>query len=127
MRIDNDPNTAAWGLWPTSHHTLMGDVRVDGLPVHLSKTDWEIARGLRLRQTYTLSDFRFQDDVQYGDADDDGAILFDDSRAGVRREPDAVKILSGVLEDEDGVTLIVPAAPIDQLLEPPPPPPEGRT
>jgi crotonobetainyl-CoA:carnitine CoA-transferase CaiB-like acyl-CoA transferase len=22
----------------------MGDVRVDGLPVHLSKTDWEIRR-----------------------------------------------------------------------------------
>ena len=31
------------------------------------------------------------------------------------------------LSDEDGVTLIVPAAPIDQLIEPPPPPPEGRT
>lgn len=29
--------------------------------------DWEIVDGLRLRQTYTLSDFRFQDDVQYGD------------------------------------------------------------
>ena len=29
--------------------------------------DWEIADGLRLRQTWTWSDFRFQDDVQYGD------------------------------------------------------------
>lgn len=29
--------------------------------------DWEIADGLRLRQTYTLSDFRFRDDAQYGD------------------------------------------------------------
>lgn len=29
--------------------------------------DWEVARGLRLRQTWTLSDFRFRDDVQYGD------------------------------------------------------------
>jgi len=27
------------------HHTEMGDVRVDGLPVHLSATDWEISRG----------------------------------------------------------------------------------
>ena len=27
------------------HHREMGDVRVDGLPVHLSATDWEITRG----------------------------------------------------------------------------------
>lgn len=44
-RIDHDPNTSAWGLWPTVKHTYMGDVRVDGMPVHLSRTDWEIARG----------------------------------------------------------------------------------
>jgi len=44
-RIDGDPTTAAWGLWPTVHHAKMGDVRVDGLPVHLSKTDWELHRG----------------------------------------------------------------------------------
>ena len=43
-RIDDDPNTSAWGLWPSVHHTLMGDVRVDGLPIHLSETDWEIPR-----------------------------------------------------------------------------------
>lgn len=29
--------------------------------------DWTLAEGLRLRQTWTYSDFRFQDDVQYGD------------------------------------------------------------
>jgi iron complex outermembrane receptor protein len=29
--------------------------------------DWTIGRGLRLRQTYTLSDFRFDGDTQYGD------------------------------------------------------------
>lgn len=29
--------------------------------------DWTIGRGLRLRQTYTLSDFRFDGDAQYGD------------------------------------------------------------
>lgn len=44
-RVDEDPNTAAWGLWPTVHHTEMGDVRVDGLPVHLSETDWAMQRG----------------------------------------------------------------------------------
>jgi crotonobetainyl-CoA:carnitine CoA-transferase CaiB-like acyl-CoA transferase len=44
-RVDHDPSTASFGLWPTAHHTSMGDVRVDGLPVHLSATDWRIARG----------------------------------------------------------------------------------
>ncbi len=44
-RIDRDPNTAAWGLWPTVRHTKMGAVRVDGLPVHFSKTDWKMERG----------------------------------------------------------------------------------
>ena len=44
-RIDHDPGTSEFGLWPTVHHTKMGDVRVDGLPAHLSKTDWKIERG----------------------------------------------------------------------------------
>ncbi len=41
-RIDGDPNVAAWGLWPEVDHPAMGPVRVDGIPVHLSETDWEI-------------------------------------------------------------------------------------
>jgi crotonobetainyl-CoA:carnitine CoA-transferase CaiB-like acyl-CoA transferase len=45
QRIDEDPSTAAWGLWPEVQHSAMGEVRVDGLPVHLSATDWELARG----------------------------------------------------------------------------------
>ncbi len=44
-RIDRDPATEAWGLWPTVKHSAIGSVRVDGLPVHLSESDWEIARG----------------------------------------------------------------------------------
>ena len=44
-RIDKDPSTEAWGLWPTVVHRDMGEVRVDGLPVHLSKTDWELENG----------------------------------------------------------------------------------
>ena len=44
-RIDKDSSTEAWGLWPTVVHRDMGDVRVDGLPVHLSKTDWELENG----------------------------------------------------------------------------------
>ncbi len=44
-RIDHDAGTSAWGLWPTVHHTEMGDVGVDGIPLHLSETDWRIERG----------------------------------------------------------------------------------
>jgi crotonobetainyl-CoA:carnitine CoA-transferase CaiB-like acyl-CoA transferase len=44
-RIERDPNTPAWGLWPEVEHAAIGRVRVDGLPVHLSRTDWSIARG----------------------------------------------------------------------------------
>ena len=44
-RIDHDENTRAFGLFPTVLHAKMGQVRVDGLPVHLSRTDWSIVRG----------------------------------------------------------------------------------
>jgi len=44
-RIEHDPSTSAWGLWPEVEHGAIGRVRVDGLPVHLSRTDWSIARG----------------------------------------------------------------------------------
>jgi len=47
-RIDGDPATAAWGLWPTVVHDAIGEVRVDGLPVHLSDTDWAIGAGAPL-------------------------------------------------------------------------------
>jgi crotonobetainyl-CoA:carnitine CoA-transferase CaiB-like acyl-CoA transferase len=44
-RIEQDANTAAWGLWPTATHREMGTLPVDGIPVHLSETDWHISRG----------------------------------------------------------------------------------
>ena len=44
-RIDHDPRTADWGLWPTATHTKHGRIRVDGLPVHLERTDWAVERG----------------------------------------------------------------------------------
>ncbi len=44
-RIDHDPNTEAWGLWPTVQQSAMGDVRVDGIPVHMSQSDWSMERG----------------------------------------------------------------------------------
>jgi crotonobetainyl-CoA:carnitine CoA-transferase CaiB-like acyl-CoA transferase len=47
-RIDGDASTAAWCLWPEVGHDAMGTVRVDGIPVHLSETDWRIATGAPL-------------------------------------------------------------------------------
>ncbi len=44
-RIDDDPATSDWGLWPTVTHAEMGRIRVDGVPVHFSRTDWVIERG----------------------------------------------------------------------------------
>jgi crotonobetainyl-CoA:carnitine CoA-transferase CaiB-like acyl-CoA transferase len=44
-RIDEDPDLDAWGLFPRVHHPLLGDVRVEGLPVHLSESDWAAAKG----------------------------------------------------------------------------------
>jgi len=68
-RIDNDPNTAAWGLWPTVHHREMGDVRVDGEPVHMSDDDWVIARGAPCLGEH--NDYVFGDILGYSPAEID--------------------------------------------------------
>jgi crotonobetainyl-CoA:carnitine CoA-transferase CaiB-like acyl-CoA transferase len=44
-RIEDDESTIDWGLWPWTMHREIGAVRVDGVPMHLSETDWVIARG----------------------------------------------------------------------------------
>lgn len=44
-RIEDDPGTTAFGLWPSVMHSKMGRVRVDGLPFHLSETEWRIRSG----------------------------------------------------------------------------------
>jgi crotonobetainyl-CoA:carnitine CoA-transferase CaiB-like acyl-CoA transferase len=44
-RIEDDPTTGNFGLWPTIEHTAMGEVQVDGMPVHFSETDWQMQRG----------------------------------------------------------------------------------
>lgn len=44
-RIDEDPDLDAWGLFPSVGHPLMGEVRVEGLPVHLSESDWSADKG----------------------------------------------------------------------------------
>ena len=44
-RIEHDPRTSSWDLWPWVHHDEIGDTRVEGIPIHLSETDWVISHG----------------------------------------------------------------------------------
>ena len=44
-RIEHDPNTEAWGLFPTVEHEEMGSIRVDGMAVRLSETPATIEKG----------------------------------------------------------------------------------
>ncbi|MEO5899639.1 MAG: CoA transferase [Ilumatobacteraceae bacterium] len=44
-RTDEHAGNTAWGLFPTVTHTKHGSLRVDGLPVHLSRTDWKLEHG----------------------------------------------------------------------------------
>ena len=44
-RIERDPNTKAWGLFPTVEHAEMGSARVDGMAVALSETPATIEKG----------------------------------------------------------------------------------
>jgi crotonobetainyl-CoA:carnitine CoA-transferase CaiB-like acyl-CoA transferase len=44
-RIEHDPRTRDWGLWPTVEHPVLGPTVVDGLPVHFSGADWSMQRG----------------------------------------------------------------------------------
>ena len=44
-RIETDSSTDSFDLWPTITHTEIGEVRVDGNPVHFSESDWQMNSG----------------------------------------------------------------------------------
>ena len=44
-RVDDDPNTRAWNLFPSVRHPEIGEIRVDGMPIRLSETPARIERG----------------------------------------------------------------------------------
>jgi crotonobetainyl-CoA:carnitine CoA-transferase CaiB-like acyl-CoA transferase len=44
-RMERDPNVEAWGLFPTVEHELIGEVRVDGMPMKHSVTPASIKNG----------------------------------------------------------------------------------
>ena len=44
-RIETDSSTESFDLWPKITHTEIGEVRVDGNPVHFSESDWQMNSG----------------------------------------------------------------------------------
>ena len=44
-RIEDDPNTRAWNLFPHVSHPEIGAMQVDGMPIRLSETPARIERG----------------------------------------------------------------------------------
>jgi benzylsuccinate CoA-transferase BbsF subunit len=76
-RCGPDPDTAAWGLWPEVEHTRHGKVRVDGLPVHLSRSDWRVERGgplLGEHNDRVFSEVLGLSEAEIADLRDEGAI-----------------------------------------------------
>lgn len=76
-RIEHDPGTTEFGLWPWVEHPLMGRVRVDGLPYHLSETDWRIERAAPLlgqHNDYVYGEILGLTDAEIADLRKDGVI-----------------------------------------------------
>jgi crotonobetainyl-CoA:carnitine CoA-transferase CaiB-like acyl-CoA transferase len=76
-RVDEDPNTEAWGLWPTVRHQDMGLVRVDGIGAHMSQTDWSLSRGgpvLGEHNRYVLQGLLHVSDDEYAELETEGVI-----------------------------------------------------
>ena len=76
-RIEHDPSTAAWGLWPEVTQTEMGRVRVDGVPAHLSETDWRLERGapcLGEHNEYVFGELLGLDSSEMEQLHEDGVI-----------------------------------------------------
>ncbi|MDG2277849.1 MAG: CoA transferase [Pseudomonadales bacterium] len=76
-RIDEDPSTARFGLWPTVEHTAIGKARVDGLPVHFSDSDWHMARGAPCLSEHTkdvLTRLLGYDDLEISELYEQGVL-----------------------------------------------------
>ncbi|ADP84384.1 CaiB/BaiF CoA transferase family protein [Pseudofrankia inefficax] len=76
-RIDGPPATPGWDLWPTVVHPDIGPARVEGLPVHLSETDWSLRRGApRLGQhnQFVLRDVLGVDETELDELTAEGVL-----------------------------------------------------
>jgi crotonobetainyl-CoA:carnitine CoA-transferase CaiB-like acyl-CoA transferase len=76
-RIEHDPDTRDWGLWPTVAYPNGAVVRVDGIPAHLSETDWAISRPspeLGEHSRYVFGDILGIEDDELSALQKDGVI-----------------------------------------------------
>ena len=77
-RIDGQPPaTPGWDLWPTVSHPDIGPARVEGLPVHLSETDWSLRRGaprLGEHNRFVLGDLLGVDEAELAELAAEGVI-----------------------------------------------------
>jgi len=76
-RIDRDPDTERWGLWPSVTHSGGATVRVDGIPVHMSDTDWMITHGgpaLGEHNRYVFGEILGCTDEELSELEGDGVI-----------------------------------------------------
>lgn len=69
-RIERDPFTAEFGLWPTVEHSEIGALRVDGQPVKFSETNWRSSKGAPCLSEHTRS--VLSDLLGYTDAEIEG-------------------------------------------------------
>jgi crotonobetainyl-CoA:carnitine CoA-transferase CaiB-like acyl-CoA transferase len=76
-RIDHDPDTQDWGLWPFVEYPGGAKVRVDGVPAHLSETDWVIRRpspALGEHNRYVFGEILGIDEADLSLLESDGVI-----------------------------------------------------
>lgn len=76
-RIEYDHGTVDFGLWPYVDHPAMGHLRVDGLPYHLSETDWSIEHAAPLlgqHNDYVYGEVLGLTDAELDDLREDGVI-----------------------------------------------------
>ncbi|WP_241842125.1 CoA transferase [Pseudofrankia sp. BMG5.36] len=76
-RIDGAAATPDWDLWPTVTHPDIGPMRVEGLPVHLSETDWSLRRGaprLGEHNRFVLGDLLGVDEAEQAELTAEGAV-----------------------------------------------------
>ncbi len=57
-RIEDNPDAGTWNLWPEVTHPDIGPVRVEGIPFHLSETDWTISSAAPRLAAHNLEVFQ---------------------------------------------------------------------
>ena len=73
-RIDQQPFTREFGLWPGVDHSAMGPTEVDGQPVHFSRTEWQAPHGGPCLSEHTRSVLTTLLDY----SDDDVTMLYEE-------------------------------------------------